>query len=86
MADIGRSKALKFVSFYPFFLFRAALGLRCYVRFLSRCDKRGILFIIGQEFLLWWLLLLQSKGSRHTGSVVVVHGLSCSTEHEIFLD
>ena len=75
MADIAGSKALQFVSFYPFFLFRTALCLHCYVRFLSRYGKQGNLFIIGQEFLLWWLLLLQSKGSRHTGSVAVVHGL-----------
>ena len=27
-------------------------------------------------FSLWWLLLLQSMGSRHAGSVVVAHGLS----------
>ena len=27
-------------------------------------------------FSLQWLLLLQSTGSRHTGSVVVAHGLS----------
>ena len=26
----------------------------------------------------WWLLLLQSRDSRHTGSVVVAHGLSCA--------
>ena len=29
-------------------------------------------------FSLRWLLLLRSTGSRCTGSVVVVHGLSCS--------
>ena len=27
-------------------------------------------------FSLWWLFLLQSRGSRRTGSVVVAHGLS----------
>ena len=26
----------------------------------------------------WWLPLLQSRDSRHTGSVVVAHGLSCA--------
>ena len=26
-------------------------------------------------FSLWWLLLLQSMGSRHASSVVVAHGL-----------
>ena len=38
-------------------------------------------------FSLWWLLLLQSMGSRCTGLVVVVHGLSsCGTwalEHRL---
>ena len=30
-------------------------------------------------FSLRWLLLLQSTGPRHVGSVVVTHGLSCPT-------
>ena len=33
-----------------------------------------------------WLLLLQSMGSRHAGSVVVAHGLSCSTACGTFPD
>ena len=37
-------------------------------------------------FSLLWLLLWQSTGSRHTGSVVVVHGLSCSATCGIFPD
>ena len=37
-------------------------------------------------FSLWWLLLLRSTGSKHTGSAVVAHGLSCSTACGIFLD
>ena len=37
-------------------------------------------------FSLWWLLLLWSTGSRRAGSVVVVHGLSCSAARGIFLD
>ena len=36
-------------------------------------------------FLLWWLLLW-STGSRHTGSVVEVLGLSCSATCEISPD
>ena len=36
-------------------------------------------------FLLWWLLLLLSTGSRSVG-LVAVHGLSCSTACGIFLD
>ena len=34
---------------------------------------------------LWWLLLLQSTGSRQVGSVVAVHGFSCSAACGIFL-
>ena len=37
-------------------------------------------------FSLPWLLLLQSWGSRHTGSVAALHGLSCSETCGIFLD
>ena len=37
-------------------------------------------------FSLWWLLLLRSMGSRCVGSVVVAHGLSCSTACGIFPD
>ena len=37
-------------------------------------------------FLLRWLLLLQSTGSRHVGSVVVVHRLSYSAACGIFPD
>ena len=37
-------------------------------------------------FSLQWLLLLRSTGSRRAGSVVVAHGLSCSSACGIFLD
>ena len=37
-------------------------------------------------FSLRWRLLLQSTGSRHAGSVVVAHGLSCSAACGIFPD
>ena len=33
-----------------------------------------------------WLLSLRSTGSRHAGSVVVAHGLSCSAACGIFPD
>ena len=33
-----------------------------------------------------WVQYLQTAGSRAMGSVVVVHGLKCSTASEIFLD
>ena len=61
--------------FYFYFLkiklinFLAALGLHCCAwAFLSSCGKRGLLFVA-----VWWLLLLRSTGSRHTGFS------SCST-------
>ena len=38
------------------------------------------------DFSLWWFLLLQSTGSRYVGSVIVVHGLSCSEACGIFPD
>ena len=37
-------------------------------------------------FSMQWLLLLWSTGSRHAGSVVVAHGLSCSVACGIFPD
>ena len=37
-------------------------------------------------FSLQWFLLLWSMGSRHTGSVVVAHQLSCSAACGIFPD
>ena len=43
----------------------AALGLCHRARAFSSCGERGLLFVAG--FSLWWLLLLQSTGSRHTG-------------------
>ena len=39
-----------------------------------------------EGFSMPWLLLLLSTGSRHTGSVVAVHGLSCSLAYRIFPD
>ena len=42
--------------------------------------------LLGTGFSLRWLLSLQSTGSRRTGSVAGVQGLSCSTASGIFLD
>ena len=54
---------------------------------------RGISLVVtsGNYSSLWCagfslLLLLRSTGSRHAGSVVVAHGLSCSTACGIFPD
>ena len=40
------------------------------------CGKQGLLFLQYSDFLMQWLLLLQSTNSRHTGTEVVAHGLS----------
>ena len=64
--------------YFIYLLFLAALGLCCCVWAFSSCGEQGLLF------LLRWLLLLQSAGSRHAGfsscgtwaSVVVARRLS----------
>ena len=70
---------------YIFFLL-AALGPRCCARAFSGCGERGYSSLQCTAFSLLWLLLLRSTGSRHTGSVVVARGLSCSLACGIFLD
>ena len=69
---LKNSKGLSFFFFINLFiyLFLAALGLRCCARAFSSCSERRLLFI-----LVCGLLLLQSRGSRHAGSVVVARGL-----------
>ena len=54
-----------FILFY--YLFLAALGLRCCARAFSSCGEQGLLFIAVPGFSLWWLLLLRSTGSRRVG-------------------
>ena len=80
------------------YLFLAALCLLCRARAFSSCSDRGYSLLQCVDFSLRWLLLLWSTGSRRTGSVVVacglqsagsvvvVHGLSCSTARGIFPD
>ena len=61
-----------FISFFIFkfiyciYLCLAALGLHCCTRAVSSCGKWGLLLRY-TGFSLWWLLLLRSTGSRHTG-------------------
>ena len=77
-----------------FILFLVALSLCCYAWGLSNCSEQGLLFVLVCGLLMWWLLLLQSTGSRHMvfsscstwAPVIVVHWLSCSTACGIFLD
>lgn len=47
--------------FHVIYWFLAALGLRCCTRAFSSCSSEH------SGFLLWWLLLLQSPGSRMLG-------------------
>ena len=52
----------------------------------SSCGEQGLLFRCCAGFSLRWLLLSQSRGCRHAGSVVVAHRLICSLGYGIFLD
>ena len=79
------------------YLFLAVLCLRCCVGFSLVVVSRGYPSLQWGSFSLQWLLL-QSTGSRSrglvvvapglqsTGSVIVVHGLTCSTASGIFPD
>ena len=58
-----------FTYFWLCWVFVAACGLSLVVA----SGGYSLLWCAG--FSLWWLLLLWSAGSRHTGSVVVAHGL-----------
>ena len=62
-----------FIYFWLYWVFVAARGLSLVVARGSYSWLRRVCF------LLRWLLLLQSTGSRCLGSVAVAHGLSCST-------
>ena len=71
---------LKFIYFCLRWVFVAEQGLSLVAA------SRGYSSLRCMGFSLWWLLLLQSMGSRHVGSVVVAHGLSCSTACGVFPD
>ena len=76
-----------FQIFYLLFLFLAVLGLRFCVRAFSSCGEWGPLSSSRRAGLsLSRRLLLQSRGSRRSGSVVVAHGPSCSAACGIFPD
>ena len=70
--------------YYKPVIFMAALGLCCCSRAFSSCGERGLLFVVVCGLLIGWFLLLRSTGSRHTGSVVLAHGLSCSAACGVF--
>ena len=69
------------------YVFMAALGLHCCSRAFSSCGERGLLFVAVCRL----LLAVASLVTEHWllgawASVVVVHGLSCSTACGIFPD
>ena len=66
----------------------AVLGLRFCVRAFSSCGKRGPLFIVvhGPLTVAASLVAEHRLHSRHAGSVVVVHGPSCSVACGILPD
>ena len=61
-------------------------GSLCCMCALSSWGGLGPLQLCCMGFSLWWLLLLQSTGSRRAGSVVVVHRPSCFTAYRMLLD
>ena len=73
-------RVLFFLGFFFFFFF-AVLGPRFCARAFSSCGEWGPLFIVVRG-----PLMLQSTSSRHTSSVVVAHGPSCSVACGTFPD
>ena len=67
-----------FIYFWLRWVFIAARGLS------AVAVSGGYSSLLCTGFSLRWPLLLRSTGSRCTGSVVVVHGLSCSAACGIF--
>ena len=60
------------------------LDLLCCTPVFLAVGCRGYSSLQGTGFSLWWVLLLQSTGSKCLGSVVETHGLSCSLACGIF--
>ena len=58
-----------------FYLFLAALGLRCCAWAFSSCGDGSYSSLWCTGFSLQWLFLLQSMGSRHAGFSSVARGL-----------
>ena len=71
------------------YLFLAMLGLHCFVRLFLVVMSRDYSLFWCVGFSLWWLLLLQSTGSRHTGfsscvSQALERGLGfCGTQTQL---
>ena len=69
-----------------FHLFLTALGLHRYVWALFCCSRCGVLFVAVLRIFTEGSSFVVASGLWSTGSVVAVHGLSCSSECGIFLD
>ena len=71
---------------YFLYLFLSAVGLDCCTQAFSSYSEHRLLGLQGAGFSLLWFLLLRTTGSRHKGSVVVAHRLSCPAPCGIFPD
>ena len=75
-----------FIFFKKFIYLLLVLGLRCHARSLSSCSKVGLLFIAVLRFL---TAVASAPGDHRLlgarASVVVTHGLWCSSACGIFL-
>ena len=71
---------------YFLYLFLAAAGLDCCTQAFSSYSEHTLLSLQGAGFSLLWFLFLRTTGSRHKGSVVVAHRLSCPVPCGIFPD
>ena len=56
------------------------------VHAFSSYNNQGYSWLRCTGFSRQWFLLLRSTGSRHVGSVVAAHRLSCSAAYGIFMD
>ena len=69
------------------YLSLAALGLRCCTQAFSSCGERGLLFVAVCGLLILVASLVAEQGFQGAwASVVVAHGLRCSTACGIFPD
>ena len=49
-------------SFFPFFFFLAALGLRCCEQAFASCGEQGLLFVAARGFLIAVASLVAERG------------------------
>ena len=81
--NISATLACCYFFIYFYFWLPWALAAR---RLSLVAESGGFSSLRCTGFSLWLLVLLRSTGSRHAGSVVVAHGLSCSVACGIFPD